>query len=617
MAEAIQLNPWQRWAHRLAWICVGLTLLLIAVGATVTTTRVGDTNPEWSLRFWEWITTWWNTSGGRAWEDGHRVVGTLVGFVAIALAIAMWKGETGGRRWLGIIALLLISAQGVLGGLRVLVVSDEIVREAVLGYTGGGYDVELRRAIKAMIHGVTAQVIFASLVCIMVLTSRRWLASWQTQRTPAASVSRALGIGAVLVAIVQLGLGTYVRQTGEGVLWHVGGALAVTIVVTLLILRVMRHHGAHSPLRRLAMAVGILLGVQVFLGITPWMLTLGELNSAEPFSPIAIMRSAHVVCGTMILSLLFVNALWLYRLALPGQGLATTTAQQFDAGAHQVLRDYMLLTKARLSALVMVTVAAGYFIAAPGEPHVVVLLATLLGVSLAAAGTSALNQYMERARDSLMDRTRDRPIPSGRISPRRAAVFGLATILVGTAIVALWVSPLAAALTLATSVVYLAIYTPLKTRTTLNTLVGAVPGALPVVVGWVAATGNVHLHAFILFAILFVWQLPHFWSIAWLYRSDYQKGGMKMLSVMDEKGGFLARQIALWCVALILTSMLPVLVGMASPRYGIGALVLGLGFLGAGLFHAARQSRASTRGVFFASLLYLPALLAVLLIDVW
>lgn len=613
------MNPWQRWAHKLAWGCVVLTLFMIGVGAMVTTTRAGDTNPGWSLRFWEWFTSWWNASGGRAWEDGHRVVGTLVGFCGIALAFTMWKGESGrNRSWLGVAALALIAAQGLIGGLRVLVVSDAAVRDTVLGYTGGGYDVELRRAIKAMIHGVTAQVIFSSLCCVMVLTSRRWLAAWGAQRSPAATGTRRLALASVLLAVGQLALGTFVRQTGNGVLWHVCGAFVVSTTVLLLLLRVMRHHGGQAPLRRLALTVGILLACQVFLGVTPYILGGGEWASIDPASAVALMRSAHVVCGALILATLTVHALWVFRLAQPEQARAAGTAAEFDSGARRVVGDFLVLTKVRLSGLVMVTVAAGYFIAVPGAPNVALLFTTMFGVSLVAGGTSALNQLIERERDKLMDRTRNRPLPSGRMQPTTALMFGLGTIIGGTLLVAWGVNLLAAGLTLATSVIYLCIYTPLKTRTTANTLVGAVPGALPPVIGWAAATGTVNLWAFVLFAILFVWQLPHFWSIAWLYREDYRKGGMKMLSgIDDDSGRFISGQIALWCAALVMTSLLPVLVGMASPRYGIGAIVLGLGFLGAGLVHAARRTRNTTRGVFFASLLYLPALLAALLIDVW
>jgi len=616
-AAPSKLNASQRWAHWLAWGCVALTLFMIAVGAMVTTTRAGDTNPGWSLRFWEWFTSWWQADGGRAWEDGHRVIGTIIGFAGIGLAVAMYRGNPGhSRRWLGLAALSLIALQGLIGGLRVLVVSDPAVRDTVLDYTGGGFDVELRRAIKAMIHGVTAQVIFAALCCVAVLTSRRWLSDWNAQRTPAAGATRAIAAGSVVAAVCQLALGTLVRQTGTGVMWHICGALVVSVAVIAMALRIMRHH-PFSPLRRTAWATCLLLCLQVFLGLTPYLMTGGDMYVSELGSAVGLMRSAHVVCGATILALLSVQALWAFRLTGTPEIMQTSKAQDFEAAVAGRGRDLLVLTKFRLSALVMVTVAAGYFVASPGMPNVVTLIATLFGVALVAAGTAALNQYIERDLDAKMDRTRNRPLPAGRMQPVTAFLFGSITVVVGTALVALWVNVLAAALTLGTCIIYLGIYTPLKTRTTANTLVGAIPGALPVVVGWVAATGRIELGAFVLFAILYVWQLPHFWSIAWLYRNDYRQGGMRMLSVVDEEGGFVARQIAIWCVALLLTSMLPVLVGMASPKYGIGALVLGLGFLGAGLVHARKRTRESTRGVFFASLLYLPALLGALLVDVW
>ena len=593
---------------------------MIAVGAMVTTTRAGDTNPGWSWRFWEWFTSWWQAQGGRAWEDGHRVIGTVIGFCGIALAVTLWKAEKGKpRRWLGVIALVLICLQGLLGGLRVLVVSDEQVRDTVLAYTGGGYDVELRRAVKAMFHGVIAQVILSFLACVVVVTSARWATPWKAQKSPEAGLSRWMSLMLVPVAIFQLALGTLVRQTGHHVMWHVGGAFIVSTGVILMLMRVFRFHATQAPLRRVATLIAFLLITQVFLGIVPWMLTQGNLISSDPSSLIAVLRTAHVTVGATLLMLISVQALWLHRLALPSDGdrSAVTTAGEFEHGLRTRLHDYTVLSKARLSGLVMVTVAAGYFIGSPGMPNLVVLAATMIGVSLVAAGTSAFNQYIERDKDARMDRTRNRPLPSGRMSPPHAFGFAVITTIVGLLIVLLGVNLLAAVLTAVTSAIYVLIYTPLKTRTTLNTLVGAIPGALPPMIGWVAATGGINLHAFVLFAILFVWQLPHFWSIAWIYREDYKRGGMRMLSVEDPDGSMLARQIVLWCVALMVTSFLPVLVGMAGRTYAIGAIALGFGFLAAGIVNHVKQTRESTRGVFFASLLYLPLLLGVLLIDVW
>ncbi len=606
-----QPRPIQRAAWRLAQLCTALVLIMIAVGAMVTTIRAGDTNPGWSLKFWEWIATWWSSDGGRAYEDGHRVIGTVVGFAGIALAVVMWKGERGGRRWLGVLALSLIALQGVLGGLRVLVVSDADVRDTVLTVTGGGYDVELRRAVKAMIHGVTAQVIFAALACIAAVTSPRWFAPWVAQQTPLAAGTRRLAMLTVGLVIIQLALGTVVRQTGEHVLIHVAGACTVTLVTLWTLLRMFRHHGQFSPLRRVGGWLGALLVVQVFLGVTPWMLTGGEFSSIDAADPVSLMRSAHVTVGALILALASLLALWSRRLVQPTESQA---ACAYPLRAH--LHDYYLLTKARLTALVMLTVAAGYVLAARDGLDWTALGVAMLGVAMVAAGVAALNQYIERDLDRLMARTRNRPLPSGRMQPGEALAFGVLAVVGGTALLLACVNWVAAGLTLLTAITYVCIYTPMKTRTTLNTLVGAISGALPPMAGWAAASGTIGLEAFVLFAILYVWQLPHFWAIARIYRHDYEQGGMKMLSVVDRDGVFLARHIAIWCVVLTLVSVLPTLIGWAGMVYALSAIVLGLAFFSVAAVNAVRRTRETTRGVFYASLIYLPLLLAMLIIDV-
>jgi hypothetical protein len=229
------------------------------------------------------------------------------------------------------------------------------------------------------------------------------------------------------------------------VLLHISGAVAVTLGVTWLVARTFRYHAQFTPVRRTTMAIALLLITQVFLGIVPYVMTGGRLVSADPGSLVAVLRTSHVVCGALLLTLLSVNALWLHRLA-PAEG--------------NRLADYAQLSKVRLSGLVMITVAAGYFIAAPGMPNLAVLLCTLIGVSLVAAGTSALNQFIERERDARMERTRNRPLPSGRMLPGEALAFGLLTITGGLLIVGFGVNLLAAGLTAATSAIYVLVYTP-------------------------------------------------------------------------------------------------------------------------------------------------------------
>jgi heme a synthase len=316
--DTIPMTGWQKASWRLAQACTAMLLFMIMVGAMVTTIRAGDTNPEWSLRFWEWVKTWWGSEGGQAYEDGHRIIGTVIGFLGIALAYSMFKSEHGWRRWLGVIALLLIISQGILGGIRVLVVSDPNVRDTVLGVTGGGYDVELRRAIKAMIHGVTAQIIFAGLACIAVLTSPRWRnPNIKLLRSPGATRTRRLSLVVPVLLTIQLTLGTLVRQFSDHVMWHVAGAFVVTLAILWLVVRVFRFHDDSPTLRLFAGAFAVLLVCQVFLGITPWMLTGGELEHEDPFALVSLLRSAHVTVGALLMAVAAVLALWLHRVVRP------------------------------------------------------------------------------------------------------------------------------------------------------------------------------------------------------------------------------------------------------------------------------------------------------------
>ena len=239
----------------------------------------------------------------------------------------------------------------------------------------------------------------------------------------------------------------------------------------------------------------------------------------------------------------------------------------------------------------------------------------LIGSLLAAGGTLALNQYRERDLDARMDRTRARPLPAGRLQPLEAWLFGVALTLLGTAYLAALVNPLVALVTLATTILYLFAYTPLKRRTPLCTLVGAVAGALPPVAGWAAARGDVAPGAWVLFAILFLWQLPHTLAIARLYRDDYARAGVRVLPVVDPDGASTERQVVLACVALVSVSLLPAVAGWTGPIYLAGALVLGLAFSAVGVEQALVPSPRAARHVLLASLIYLPLLLGLMAFD--
>jgi protoheme IX farnesyltransferase len=281
----------------------------------------------------------------------------------------------------------------------------------------------------------------------------------------------------------------------------------------------------------------------------------------------------------------------------------------------QVASDLVALTKPRVVVMVLVTTLVGYDVGLTGSADYLRMIHLLIGTLLAASGTLALNQYWERDVDARMDRTRTRPLPAGRLQPLEALLFGVALTMLGTAYLAALVGAAVALVTAATAILYLFAYTPLKRRTALCTLVGAVPGALPPVAGWAAARGDVTLGAWILFGILFLWQLPHTLSIARLYREDYARAGVRLLPVVDPNGASTERQILLACVGLPAVSLLPAVIGWTGPIYLAGVLTLGLAFAGVGIGQALAPSARSARRVLLVSLLYLPLLLGLMAFD--
>ncbi len=277
--------------------------------------------------------------------------------------------------------------------------------------------------------------------------------------------------------------------------------------------------------------------------------------------------------------------------------------------------DFLELTKPRISLMVVVTTAAGFLLASARPLDWLLLCHALLGTALVASGASALNQVIERHTDARMRRTANRPIPAGRLDVDRALVFGLAISVVGVVYLAALVNSLTALLGALTLASYVLVYTPLKRRSSLSTLVGAVPGAAPPVMGCTAATGELGLLAGILFAILFLWQMPHFLAIAWLYRSDYEQGGFPMLTVGRLRGARTARQMVLYAAALIPVSILPNVFGISGPAYFAGALVLGLVFLGYCVGFSRRHSARAARRLLLASVVYLPVVLLLMVAD--
>ncbi len=277
--------------------------------------------------------------------------------------------------------------------------------------------------------------------------------------------------------------------------------------------------------------------------------------------------------------------------------------------------DYIELTKPNVTSLILMSTAVGYYLGAPQGLNYVLLLHTIIGTALVASGTAALNEFWERDVDARMMRTRHRPLPAGRMEPWKALCFGIVLSVGGALYLAVQTNLLASLLAALTLASYLFLYTPLKKRTTLCTMIGAFPGAIPPLIGWAAARGEINLAAGILYLILFLWQFPHFLAIAWMYRDDYARGGITMLPVVEPGGESTGRQIVIYSAALIPVSLVPTLLGVTGTLYLIGALISGLIFLRFGAQAAMVKSTMQARRLLQASVVYLPLVYALMMID--
>ncbi len=295
---------------------------------------------------------------------------------------------------------------------------------------------------------------------------------------------------------------------------------------------------------------------------------------------------------------------------------ATPPTAGSAAGTRGAVAAYLELTKPGITRLVSLTAAAGFYMASGRTIDVAALIHTVIGTALVASGASALNQYMERDADARMRRTASRPLPAGRVTPRQALLFAGALSLFGVAYLLVLVNAAAALVDAITLLIYVFAYTPLKRVTSLSTLLGAVPGALPILAGWVAAGGSAaDLGGWTIFAILFLWQIPHFLALAWMFRDDYRRGGFVMLSLDDPDGGRTAVQSVNYAAALAVVSLTPSLVGLTGRVYFIGALGLGAALVAFSAFVLRRRSERDARRLFFASVIYLPLLLVLMVVN--
>ncbi len=559
-----------------AWGVAAAGFLLVIAGGLVTSTGSGLAVPDWPLSYG---TLFPPMVGGILYEHGHRIIAAAVGLLTLVLALwVLFVEQRRGVRRLAVFSLGAVVLQGLLGGLTVLWQLPPQVSIA---------------------HACLGQIFFSSLVVLAAVLSPAWRKTPVAHPADQAPGLCRLSFLATAAIFAQLMLGAALRHAGwmPGlVAAHLAGAAVVLAVVGKTAGTVLKRYRGISFLRQPARLLMWLLLTQVLLGVR----TLLSGRSAG-------IATAHVAAGALMLACCSLLAVSLYYfLADPIHPTDLT---------RRPLRIYLELTKPRLTFLAMVTALGGFLLGSGHPLNTGALLALVLGTAAVGAGAGALNQYMEKDFDGRMERTRGRPLPSGRLHPDSALAFGVACSVTGLGVLAAGTNLLAAMLAAATLVSYLFIYTPLKSRTALCTLVGAIPGALPPMIGWAAARGELGIEPWVLFSILFLWQLPHFLAIAWTWRDDYAHAGFRMLPVLDPEGRSTGRQIVLYCVALIPVSLLPAALGSFGWLYFGVALLSGLGFLGFGLATARTRSRPSARRLFLASILYLPVLLTTMTLD--
>ena len=569
-------------SHRLSILLAIGTLFLIFVGGLVNTTDSGLAVPDWPLSYGRLMPP---MVGGIFYEHGHRMVATAVGFLTVLLAVLLFFKED--RPWVkkaSWVAVGLVIFQGVLGGLTVLLRLPPMVSIA---------------------HAFTAQSFFCLTLALAVWTSPFWRNN-SLQRMEHAQTIPLHRLGAALVAVcfVQLLIGATLRHTGHALELHIAGALAVTILAGSVIKRIWSEA---SHIKYLGVIAGGLLSVlliQLSLGIASFFILTYHFDVIPIPLWAVITVSAHVAIGALFLGLSFIGALIAYR-----------TRPQHSASLQTTLKDYFTLTKPGISFMAGITALAGFVLGSRGNLNFSQLLHTCIGTLMAAAGAGCLNMLIERDLDAKMQRTQTRPLPAGRLQPGEVLFLGIFFSMASVIYLGWAVNFLTAFLAALTLSVYLYVYTPLKKISASCVTAGAVAGALPPVIGWTAATDHISLEAVILFSILFFWQFPHFLSLAWLYKDDYASAGLHMLPQPKEGDPATARQVLWNSAALMVVSLIPTVLGMTGKVYFIAAFLLGAGllWLSFGFFRSHERIRA--RRLFLYSLIYIPVLVTLMLIN--
>ncbi len=516
------------------------TLILIMAGGLVTSTGSGLSVPDWPLSYGGLFPP---MVGGIRFEHSHRVIAGFVGLCTLALSVAIQCLEK--RRWvrvLGWVASLAVLAQAILGGITVIYLLPTAISVA---------------------HACLAQSFFSLIACLTLFQSREWLEGKKLQSPSAKSFQR-LVITTACFAFLQLVAGAVVRHTGGyGLSYHLFGAFLVFIHALFVLIKSSKDDATRALFQSQSLLLFGLVLFQLFLGLGSFVFKYYVEKQVLPTEGEILFTTAHQTLGALILMILAVMSLRSFKL------LEGTSGRDLSS-------EYLDLMKLKIILLASLTTGVGYFMGSQGSGLGSRMFHTLMGAFLIGGGANALNQYLERDIDKKMKRTENRPIPSGNLPAKNALIFGWAIALLGLIEIFFFVDTLSGFMGLAIFVGYTFIYTPLKKITILNTYVGAIAGALPILLGWVAATGSFSSSGWSLFAILFVWQLPHFYAIAWLYRDDYQSGGLKMAPSLDTDGKKTANDIVLFTVLLLFVSLLPYAAQLVGNIYLAGALISGL-----------------------------------------
>lgn len=573
------------------------TLILIFVGALVTTKGAGLAVPDWPLSFG---TLFPAMTGGVLFEHGHRLVASFVGF--LTLVTALWAAttqlETVTRR-LSWFALAIVITQGLLGGLTVLLKLPKPVSIA---------------------HGCLAQLFFCTTVALWWATSQQFRSTPKLLTGERAYALRISSTVAFLMVFVQLVIGATMRHMGAGLVigdfptslgrWippitspqiAINFAHRVTgLLVFLLALNLVRHlwkerAGLPQRLTILGATLASAVTLQILLGA----LTVWSGRSTIP-------TCLHVTNGALVLATTFSIVCWVYKSTRSLESLNPALTTQTLSVFHLSRKEWMELFKVKLVVMAAFTAVSSYWLAV-AQLNVYELLTVSLGTLLMGCGGAVLNQLLEIEIDAKMNRTRHRPLPAGRVTPAHAEMLGALCSLAGVLVLGL-VQPLSGLLAALAIVTYAFVYTPMKRFSTYCTVVGAIPGALPVLVGWTAATGQLTVGGWVLFAILFLWQIPHFVAIAWLCREDYQQAQLPMVTVVDPTGAQACRQALGYCLVLLPFSVAPTFCGLASTTYAVIAGLLGAFYLGYSVKLTFYRTRETARQLLLASVAYLPLL---------